>query len=182
MDAACLTVRTIAGLLLAALLLTPSTTAHEDAPIGLEAREGDNCLESELCLELVSLPPDLEPGHATSLQLRVHPNASQAYTAAITTLDEADPDREDTPTSTALATTPAAEPGQTVHVNLTGPQASHAYVWLTEADHEARGGWETFPLGMQNADGSEGERSADGVTTAAAFAIASLVARRQRRS
>lgn len=174
--------RSLAGLLLAVLVLAPTAGAHPGAEIELEAREGDRCLDRPLCLELVSLPPDLAPGHATVLELRVHANASSAYRAAFTTLEQADTDREATPSSAALATTPVGEPGETVQVDLTVPEASHGYVWLPGDDHEARGGWETFPLGMRTDGDDDRPAPGPGVPSAIVAALAGLCLRERRRS
>lgn len=142
-------VRTALLLALASLVFVPSAAAHADVGIELEAREGEHCTGTEVCLELVAVPPDLEPGHETVLELAVHPDANRSYRAALTTAEQADPDREATPASAAIAATPEAEPGQTVQVNLTSPDAAEGYAWLPGGDNEARGGWETFPLGAQ---------------------------------
>lgn len=139
----------LAAVLLAAPILVPSAGAHSAAAIELEVREREACLQGSVCLELVSLPPDLEPGHDTAFELRVHPNASRAYAASLTTADEADPDREATPEEAAIVTTPSAEPGERARANFTAPQASQLYAWLPGGEKEANGGWETLPLGVQ---------------------------------
>lgn len=168
--------------LLIAATLAPTVGAHVGTAIEVEAREAGACLDSDVCLELVRLPPDLEPGHETALSLRVHANASDTYRAAATAIEQADPDREATPHSVAVATTPAVEPGGEARVNLTTPEAPALYLWLVDDDHEARGGWERLPLDPQAA-GDDGRQPAAslGAASLVPLALAAVAIGRARR-
>jgi hypothetical protein len=165
-----------AAVLLALLVLAPAASAHADVGIELQAREDEDCLDGERCLELVALPPDLEPGHGTALQLTVHPNASQAYRVALTGIGEADPAREATPVSAAVAVTPRADPGETVQVNLTTPSAEAGYAWLPDEDHEAAGGWETVPLGASSSESTSRDDTPLGLAAGTLALVAAAIA------
>lgn len=171
---------TRAPFILLAVLLTisPSIAAHGSDALELIARDGEDCLgAAEVCLEVFSIPPDLEPGHATVLELRNHANSSTSFTAALTVPDQADPDREATPASAAIATTGSVEPGERGHVNLTLPDTSHAYAWLTGEDTETRGGWEMVPLSLDAQDPSSDEaRAAPSLPLATTMMLLALVA------
>jgi len=122
-----------------------------------------------VCLEPFNLPPRIEPGDQLTLVLRNHANSTTAYAAAIAPADAAS-DEQATRTDRALVETDPADPGEAAEANFTVPEATHAYAWLTGDDHEARGGHETIPLGVQA--GTANEPS----TTPAATAIGTLVA------
>lgn len=161
----------------------PSAGAHAGAAIELEAREGEACVNQPVCLELVSLPPDLEPGHRTGLELRVHPEATGDYGLAVAAVENADPDRRNTSTADALARLDPVGPGQTARGNLTTPDAAHVYAWLPGGDHEQRGGHELVPLGGQTDDGPPAREDASVGPTGTVLALlgASMAAWRRAR-
>lgn len=169
---------------LAALLLTSTgAIAHAGAAIELVARDGDDCVVGEVCLELFSLPPDLEPGHETQLTLRNHPNSTANYSALATTEDQADPDHRATPSQAAIAATGPAKPAARASANLTTPSSGNLYVWLDGA--EEQGGWETVPISEANPpDETSSSRPVPGPSPAASLlglAAAALVALRAGR-
>lgn len=166
--------------LLTAAALAPTAGGHVGTAIEVEAREAEACLDTDVCLELVRLPPDLGPGHETALSLRVHANATDTYRASAASLELADPDREATPDSAAVATTPAVEPGGEARVNMTTPEAPQLYLWLPDDDHEARGGWERLPLTAQ-ADDARQPADSLGAASLLPLALAAIAIRRARR-
>jgi hypothetical protein len=168
------------GLIVVAAI-APQAQAHAGAAIAVEAREEPHCVETQVCVELVSIPPDLEPGHETALALRVHPNASQAYEAGIAHVSAADAEDRRTPRSAAIALTPAAASGQTTRVNLTVPETGELYVWLPGDDHEARGGWETLPLAVQPENAGNDSQTVAGPGPAGALAAVLALATVLRR-
>lgn len=147
-----------AAALLALLALSPAAVGHAGSSIEVIAKDGPDCAGGEVCLELFSLPPDLAPGDASELELRNHPDSQRAYAASLTTPDRADPDRQDTPASAAIATTPAVEPGNRSHVEVTIPEADGLYAWLDGAEHEAQGGYEEVPISSASEGPSDSTR------------------------
>ncbi|PSG96161.1 hypothetical protein BRD56_12335 [Thermoplasmatales archaeon SW_10_69_26] len=172
------TVAALASLILGPVI--PAAEAHAGAAIEVEAREGEGCVADPVCLELAALPVDLEPGHATALEVRVHDNASTSYRVAVTSLAEADPDREATPLDAAVAVTDRIAPGEEDRVNLTLPDAAEGYLWLPDGDQESRGGWEEVPIDPQAAQQADQRPSPGlGALAGVAVALAGGAARRQ---
>lgn len=161
----------ILGLVL--VVASAGAHAHAGAAVAVEAREDEACIADPVCLELVGLPADREPGHASALELQVHPNASRSYEAALAPGPEADPDREATPRSAAVAVVGPVEPGERARLNLTLPDTAEAYVWLPDGDHEAQGGWEIVPLASQSRQ--SGEPSSQDVAAPGAAVLASIL-------
>lgn len=168
--------------LLTVVVIAGSSLAHSGATIEVIAKDGDDCVASDVCLELFSVPPDLSPGHETSLVLRNHPNSTTSYAAAVTTLDRADPDREATQASSALASTPEVAPGEQAEGgDLIPPEGSDLYLWLTTDDHEAQGGHEVLPVAGEGQVDATRSSPAPGALATLLLALAALGARRAKR-
>lgn len=164
-----------------ALLFATTASAHGGHGIELIAKDGPECANGDVCLELFNLPPRLEPGDPVSLILRNQANSSQPYAAALAPLDRADPDNEHTPMDKAMARTGNASPGETAHANLTTPDTRWAYGWLTGEDHEVRGGHTRIPIGVQTTQPGDAEAQAPASGALAAIAALAGIALARRR-
>lgn len=138
------TARPLAAFLLLLLALGPSAQAHAGSAIELLAKDGPDCVARDVCLELFSIPPDLQIAHAYDLTLRNHPNSTSDYRALATAPDAADPQHSDTQAEDAIASTDPVAPGSRASTPVRLPDAGSLYVWLE--DEESKGGWAEVPI------------------------------------
>lgn len=177
--------RATLGVLTLVLLasIAPYATAHGGNAVGLEARERP-CPDSQAkCLVTFNLPVDKQPGDPVEIMVRNFGTSNSSYTIHVTTLDEADPDRQDTPAAAALASIGPVPPGEEREVNVTVPDARELYAWSDADDDEAEGMHEVFavrPPGSSDGPGSEPAPGPGGGLLALALAGAALLIGKDR--
>lgn len=176
--------RATLGVLALVLLVSiaPYAAAHGGNAAGLEARERPCPDDQAKCLVTFNLPVGKEPGDPLEILVRNFGTSNSSYTILVTTIDQADPERRDTPADAAIATIGPIPPGEEREVNVTLPEARELYAWSDEGDDEAQGMHEVFAVRPPgSSDGPSADAPAPGVgLLALALAGAALIVHKDR--
>lgn len=171
--------RATLGVLALVLLAStaPPAMAHGGDTVGLEARERPCPDDQAMCLVTFNLPVGKQPGDPLEILVRNFGTSNSSYTILVTTLDQADPERQDTPADAAIATIGPVPPGEEREANITVPEARELYAWSDEDDDEAQGMHEVFAVRPPgSSDGSSAPApGAGGGLLALALAGAALI-------
>lgn len=176
--------RATLGVLALVLLVSiaPYAAAHGGNAAGLEARERPCPGDQAKCLETFNLPVGKQPGDPLEIMVRNFGTSNSSYTILVTTIDQADPQRQDTPADAAIATVGPIPPGEEREVNVTVPETRELYAWSDEGDDEAQGMHEVFAVRPPgSSDGSSAPAPGPaGSLIALALAGAALIVGRHR--
>lgn len=138
----------LAGLALAAALVAavPAGANGVDESLTVAATSGD-CPDRGRCLVVVEGDIDaLRHDHGVQIVFENRDDADHALHVAM--LEDADPDRSDTPAEAAFASTDRVPPGGEGKLAFAPPTyADGVYLYSPLEDHEADGAWLVVPYG-----------------------------------